>query len=93
MRIVWTRSALRQLDGILAYIADRNPVAAARVATEISERISLLADRPDIGRHGRVDDTREYVLAPLPYVVAYRVTDQVEILAVMHGAQLWPTDF
>lgn len=35
--------------------------------------------------------TRELVLSPLPYVVVYRVKDEVvEIARVLHGAQPWP---
>jgi len=43
---------------------------------------------PNRGRQGRVEGTRELVLAPLPFIVVYRVkTDAVEIVRVYHGAQ------
>ncbi len=45
------------------------------------------------GRAGRVAGTRELVFASMPYIIAYRVTDQVEIIAVVHGARDWPEAF
>jgi toxin ParE1/3/4 len=45
------------------------------------------------GRKGSARGTRELVFADLPYVVAYRVTDEVEILAVIHTARDWPESF
>jgi plasmid stabilization system protein ParE len=46
-----------------------------------------------MGRRGRASDTRELVFADLPYIVVYRVTNQVEILAVVHTARDWPEAF
>jgi plasmid stabilization system protein ParE len=38
-----------------------------------------------------VDGTRELVLAPLPYIVVYRILKgAVEVARVLHGAQRWP---
>jgi len=35
--------------------------------------------------------TRELVVTTTPFIVAYRVVeDRVEILAVFHGARIWP---
>lgn len=46
-----------------------------------------------IGRMGRALGTRELVLGDLPYIIVYRVTKRVEILAVVHTARLWPGKF
>ncbi len=43
-----------------------------------------------IGRRGRDPETRELVITDTPYIVGYRVTNRVEVLAVIHGAQDWP---
>jgi toxin ParE1/3/4 len=41
---------------------------------------------------GRVEGTRELVIRGLPFIVIYRVTvDSVDLLAVIHGAQQYPT--
>ena len=94
MQVVWTRPALRQLDEIQDYIAEDSPAAAYRVAFELTTRAqSLLSANPMAGRLGRVAGTRELVLANLPYILAYRVTQRVEILAAIHTAQDWPSKF
>jgi plasmid stabilization system protein ParE len=44
-----------------------------------------------MGRPGRVAGTRELALAPLPFIVVYRVREyRVEIARILHGAQRWP---
>lgn len=89
--IRWTRRALGRLDQIGAYIARDNPDAAARVVSRIVTAVDALTSQPAMGRIGRVAVTRELVLADLPYIIAYRVTDaHVDILTVMHAAQQWP---
>lgn len=89
----WASPALADLDAIQDYIAERNPAAASRLVNAIFERIQHLSVTPEIGRAGRVLETRELVLPDIGYVIAYRVRDDVEILAVMHGARDWPNDF
>lgn len=94
MRVVWTRSALLNLNEIQDYIAEESPAAAYRLANDLHRRTTLLlADAPMAGRVGRARGTRELVFADLPYIVAYRVTDKVEILAVVHTAREWPGTF
>jgi toxin ParE1/3/4 len=57
-------------------------------------RSQRLADYPNLGRPGRVDETRELVVADTPYIVAYVVLDnQLMILSVLHGAREWPKRF
>lgn len=89
--IRWTRLALRRLDQIGGYIARDNPEAAARVISRIVTAVDALVDQPGMGRAGRITTTRELVLADIPYIIAYRVTDNhVDILTAMHAAQQWP---
>lgn len=94
MRVVWTRPALSHLEGIEDYIAQDSPAAAYRVALTLTSRTDeALSVNPMVGRRGRAKDTREFVFPDLPYIVVYRVTNQVEILAVMHTAREWPENF
>jgi len=94
MRVVWTRIALAHLDEIQDYIAQDSPTAAYHVALELTEGANkLLSANPMIGRLGRARGTRELIFDGLPYIVAYRVTDQVEILAIVHTARQWPESF
>jgi hypothetical protein len=60
-------------------------------ARTIYTRCSDLALFPNGGRIGRIAGTRELVLAPLPYIVVYRVNpDSVDIVRIFHSAQNWP---
>ena len=91
MRIRWTVSAVEDLAELRAYIADREPRAAGRVARAIREDIRLLSRFPSLGRPGKVPETRELVIRKTPYIVMYRVRDeQLEILRVLHATRRWP---
>jgi addiction module RelE/StbE family toxin len=94
MRVAWTRIALSQLDEIQDYIAEESPASAYRLVEDIISRTErLLADNPNAGRMGRVRGTRELVFSDVRYIVVYRVTRRVEIVAVIHGARDWPESF
>lgn len=91
MRVEWTDTALGNLDHAVAYIAQDNPAAAVEVAQQIWDVTQRLADHPGLGRPGRVEGTRELVIAGLPYIVPYVVEpNRVVILRVLHGAMQWP---
>lgn len=94
MKLVWTEPARQDLREIFTYIAEENPHAARRLLDEIKERAVLLQDNPQIGRAGRVDGTRELVVAGTQYILPYRLKEQqIQILAVFHCARLWPDNF
>jgi addiction module RelE/StbE family toxin len=87
----WTKRARRRLDEIGARISEDNPAAAARVVAEIARGIQRLGSAPGRGRPGRIGGTRELVVVGTPYIVAYRIhANDIEILTIQHGAQLWP---
>jgi toxin ParE1/3/4 len=82
------KKALLSLENITHHIADDNPEAATRTAQNIYEHIEELVTFPNRGRIGRREGTRELVLAPLPYIVVYRLKDStIEILQIRHGAR------
>jgi addiction module RelE/StbE family toxin len=94
MEIVWRRMALDDLESARRYIAEYNPRAASRVHAAIVTSVGRLANHPNLGRPGRVGDTRELVIPRTPYIVAYAVLgEQVMILSVMHHARKWPERF
>jgi len=75
---------------VYAYIADRNPVAAANLRSRIYERVAQLPTNPLAHRVGRLPGTREMVLHP-SYVLIYGVTERdITILRVLHSARNWP---
>jgi toxin ParE1/3/4 len=91
LRTRWTRPALADLEAIGDFIARDNPGAADRIVRRVVEAVERLPDHPHLGRSGRIGGTRELVIAETPYVVPYRVVhDEIQILAVIHGARRWP---
>ena len=91
MALRWLNAALADLHAIKAYIAEEDPQAADRVIASIRKETTVLLNQPNIGRSGRVTDTRELVISQYPYIVAYREqSGEVEILAVVHTLRRWP---
>ena len=94
MRVRWLRTASRNLDAAVAYIAQEDPGAAARVYAHIRERVAALAEQPGMGKLGRVFGTRELVIEKYPYIVPYRIQDnEVHILRVFHTSRKPPKDW
>jgi toxin ParE1/3/4 len=90
MLIRWSPEAADDLERIVDRIKQDNPTAGRRVAQAIYRRCSDLELFPNRGRLGRIAGTRELVLAPLPYIVVYRVNpDAVEIARIFHSARNW----
>ena len=89
MTVRWSRQGKEQLVAIRAYIREHDAGAAERVRLRIVETIRLLSALPHLGRAGRKQGTREFVVPHLPYIVVYRtdVTDELVILGIFHGAQ------
>lgn len=92
MRLRWTDSAARDFTQICDYIEEHSSGATARrVGFSIHQALDLLAEFPELGRTGRKPDTRELVFSSLPYIAVYRVRENaIEILRILHGAQIWP---
>lgn len=92
MKVRWSAESIDDLAALRAFIAAERPASAIRMARQISDTVeTLLSENPEIGRPGRVRDTRELVVARTPFIVAYRIRPAVvEIVRVLHGAQRWP---
>jgi len=92
MKVVWSRRAIRHLVHLRDYIAKDSDQNAALMAARILKAIDLLQAHPEIGRPGRLVGTRELVVPDTPYIVPYRARrDRLELIAVFHGRQKWPT--
>lgn len=90
--VVWSPRAIRHLSALRAYIARNNPDAAAGVALTLLAVVDRLAELPNLGRPGRLTGTREFRVSGTPYVIPYRVgPDRLEIVAIFHGRQRWPS--
>jgi plasmid stabilization system protein ParE len=91
MQIKWLRTALRNLDEEIAFIAAEDPQAARRTASRILEAIALLETQPGLGRPGRVPGTRELIVLDSRYLIPYRVNRQIiEILRVFQTSRSLP---
>ena len=91
MKLRWSRRAIRRLASIHDYIAKDSPAAAVRVAAAIVEAALRLEQFPLSGRVGRIEGTRELVIPGLPYILPYRVVDDViHIASVIHTSRKWP---
>jgi toxin ParE1/3/4 len=76
------------LGGIIDYIALDDPGAAGRVFRAIVATAQRLTGFPNLGRVGRLPDTREFSVTALPYLIVYAVTaDGITVLAVFHTAR------
>jgi len=92
VKVVWTRKASRYLRSAYEYWSrECSPPAADIMLDRIFSGIELLELYPEAGRRGRVSGTRELVIDPTPFLVAYRTRrGRIEILALLHGARKWP---
>jgi toxin ParE1/3/4 len=92
MKIVWTKRAEQHLRAAYRYWSSEKSEAATDLMLErILGIVELLDRNPELGRPGRIATTRELILKPLPFVLAYRARrDRIEVAALLHGARKWP---
>lgn len=94
MKLVWTRLAVADLLRVHDHVAAENEDAADAMMRRIRDCVAILASHPGLGRDGRVEGTRELIVAGTPFIVPYREkSDRIEVLAVMHGVRRWPETF
>lgn len=91
MKIRWTPSAFADLKATHEFLDQESRTQADAVVDRILSGIDVLEKFPNLGREGRIDGTREFVVSGTPFIIFYRLQDdQVEILGVVHGARKWP---
>lgn len=89
MKIRWTPLAADDLSSAHEFLIEQNRSAAGKLMDRIFTAIEVLGRFPEMGRPGRVEGTRELVIAP--FIVAYRVTGtEVQVLSILHGGRKWP---
>ena len=90
-RVRWLKTALKNFDEEIGYIASDDAAAAVLVARRIAETVALLAIQPAMGRPGRIAGTRELLVPKTRYLIPYRVRrGVVEILRVFHTSRRPP---
>ena len=94
MRVHWTNNAIEHLANIYEYIALNSPTYAKQMVNRITRRSAQIGDQPFSGRQVpeyQADDIRE--LIENPYRIIYRLKqDQIDVVAVIHGARLLPDE-
>lgn len=89
MKVHWTATAENHLDAIHAYIARDSPEYAKRMADRLTRHSQQIADFPLSSRRVpeyEIDQIREAIEGPYR-IIYYIKPDQIDVLAVLHGAQ------
>lgn len=87
-KVLWTRSARRDLESIVSYLADRSPQAALATLDRLEARAKSLASLAARGRVvpelGRLHIRQYRELVVVPYRLIYRVRgSKVLVLAAL----------
>jgi len=89
--VEWKAPANAELLEILAYISDRNELAAERLYERIQQDLEHASEHPYIFKQSfRVPGAREIVTHP-NYLILYRVTSTcIEVVNVVHARREFP---
>jgi len=94
LNVKFTPQARADLIGIRAWIAEDDDRAADRVLSRIRQTAMLLGQFPMMGRPGQGEDTREFTVTGLPYVLVYQLVTptDLDILTVLHTRRQYPPE-
>lgn len=89
MSVVFREEALADLEEISRYISQSDPRRADRVVQRIHNAIFGVLDvLPRAGRLNRADNTREFAVPGLPYIIVYiPLTDIIDVVAIFHTSR------
>jgi len=87
----YTTLAIQDMRQAYAYIAENNPQSAQAIIERIEKGIDMLCAHPNLGRLGRLKETRELVIVRTPFIVVYRPRKSVLwILSILHTSKMYP---
>jgi plasmid stabilization system protein ParE len=92
MKTHWTDNAIEHLRGIHNYIAQNSEEYAKRVVDRLTRRSEQISVFPMSGRQVpeiEIEQIREIIEGPYR-IIYYIKPDQIDILAVIHGAEDFP---
>jgi toxin ParE1/3/4 len=92
MKVNWTAAARAQLRDIHTFIARSSPQYATKIVDRLTRRSQQIATFP---RSGRVvpeanDVNIREVIEGSYRIIYHLLDDEVDIIAVVHGASQWP---
>jgi toxin ParE1/3/4 len=88
MKVHWTDTAEAHLDAIHDYIAQNSPEYAKRIVDRLTRKSQQIGKFPFSGRRVPeydIDQIRE-VIEGSYRIIYYIKSDQIDVLAVIHGA-------
>jgi len=94
VKVHWTDTARDHLRAIHAYVARNSPRYALRVVDRLTRRSQQIAGFPLSGREVpefAVPQIREVLEGPFR-IMYYIKPDQIDVLAVIHGARQIPAN-
>ena len=88
-RLIWSPAALRDVERLYRFLADKNPDTARRAAKSIREGMQILHDQPGAGRpvEDMEPEFREWLIpfGDSGYVSLYRFDGETAVIfAVRH---------
>ena len=87
MKVFWTETAINHLSAIYSYIAQNSPPYAQRLVERITSRSQQIAQFPLSGRivpEFKTQQIRE-VIEGSYRIIYYLKSEQIDVLAVVHG--------
>lgn len=94
MKVNWTAAARVQLRDIKAFVAHSSPQYATKTIDRLTRRSRQIARFPRSGRivpEANNVNIREVIEGP--YRMIYHILeDEIDIIAVVHGARQWPDE-
>ncbi len=93
-RVVRSRQAQQDLEGILDYLDTQSRSAADRFATEFDRTCDLHAKHPQIGASSEEYAPNLRHFSVWNYAIFYRpIEDGIELIRITHGARNLPRFF
>lgn len=89
--VVWSSAALRDVQRLYRFLADKSPEAATRAVKVIRETVKVLGVKPAIGRpvEGMDPEFREWMIdfGDSGYVALYRLDGATAVILALRHQQ------
>ncbi len=91
MKILLTPTANHDIKYIYSYIVENNDISTAKkVLSSIENMIDHLEKFSELGKVGRVKNTRELTVPKLPFIIIYKLyKTHIAIVSIMHTSKKW----
>ncbi len=91
MKIVLTPTASHDIKHIYSYIIENSDVPTAKkVLSSVENMIDHLEKFSELGKIGRVKNTRELTIPKLPFIIIYKLyKTHIAIVSIMHTSKKW----